>query len=191
MPYYYLGVMPMKKDKLFYVPFMVKDWIVDTQQLTLLERGAYITIISNMYLKEDGIIEENSLPNLLGLKGNNYNRVMTSLKPYLVKTDKGYTQNKVQDVIREINHKRKVNSQNGKLGMKKRWSTKHNKTLDNKQTNNNEPYNHAITNSLQTNKQTIDNKQYTYIDKYSSLTEEQRKEKERLKFNADMINNNI
>ena len=53
--------MPMKKDKLFYVPFMVKDWIVDTQQLTLLERGAYITIISNMYLKEDGIIEENSL----------------------------------------------------------------------------------------------------------------------------------
>ena len=48
----------MKKDKLFFVPFMVKDWVIDTQELTLLERGAYITIISNMYLKEDGILHE-------------------------------------------------------------------------------------------------------------------------------------
>ena len=181
----------MKKDKLFYVPFMVKDWIVDTQQLTLLERGAYITIISNMYLKEDGIIEENSLPNLLGLKGNNYNRVMTSLKPYLVKTDKGYTQKKVQEVLRDINHKRKVNSHNGKLGMQKRWSTKHNKTLTNKQTNNNDPYNHAITNSLQTDKHTVNNKQYTYIDKYSSMSDEERKRKENIRQNAINLGNGV
>ena len=91
----------MKKDKLFFVPFMVKDWVIDTQELTLLERGAYITIISNMYLKEDGILHEKNLHNLLGLKGNNYNRVMTSLEPYLVKTDKGYTQKKVQEVLKK------------------------------------------------------------------------------------------
>ena len=181
----------MKKDKLFFVPFMVKDWVIDTQELTLLERGAYITIISNMYLKENGILHEKSLHNLLGLKGNNYNRVMTSLEPYLVKTDKGYTQKKVQEVLRDINHKRKVNSHNGKLGMQKRWSTKHNKTLTNKQTNNNDPYNHAITNSLQTDKHTVNNKQYTYIDKYSSLSEEELKEKKRLKENSEMLGNGV
>ena len=181
----------MKKDKLFFVPFMVKDWVCDVQPLSLLERGAYITIISNMYLKEDGILHEKSLHNLLGLKGNNYNRVMTSLEPYLIKTDKGYTQKKVQEVLRDINHKRKVNSHNGKLGMQKRWSTKHNKNLTDKQVTNNVGNNDIITEALPTDKHTRNNKQYTYIDKYSSLSEEEIKEKKRLKFNSDMINNNI
>ena len=178
----------MKKDKLFYVPFMVKDWVIDTQELTLLERGAYITIISNMYLKDDGILQEKSLHNLLGLKGNNYNRVMTSLEPYLIKTQQGYTQKKVQDVLKDINHKRKVNSHNGKLGMQKRWHTKHNKNLADKQTTNSVGNNPIITPSYQTDKHTTDNKHYL------SMSEEELREKKRLeniRFNRDMINNNI
>ena len=181
----------MKKDKLFYVPFMVKDWVVDTQELTLLERGAYITILSNMYLKEDGIIQEKSLPNLLGLKGKNYTRVMSSVRPFLIEVNKEplqYSQKKVLEVLKEIHHKRKVNSQNGKLGMKKRWSSKQQQNTNNKHPSNNDPYNHTIANSLRTDKQTLNNKQYTYIDKYSSLSEEEIKEKKRLKENSELIN---
>ena len=193
MRFYYPGVMPMSKDR-FYINFYLKDWVIDTQMLSTLQKGAYWVLLTNMYLNEEGIIYEKHIPNLLQLKVKNLNDVMEVLKPYLIKVSDNpitYTQKKVQSTIKELNAKSKINSINGKLGMKKRWRSNHNKTVANKQTNNNEPYNHAITNSLQTNKQTIDNKQYTYIDKYSSLTEEQRKEKERLKFNSDLINNNI
>ena len=96
----------MKKDKLFYVPFMVKDWVVDTQELTLLERGAYITILSNMYLKEDGIIQEKSLPNLLGLKGKNYTRVMSNIKPFLIEVNKGKI---TMQILKEILKENKIN----------------------------------------------------------------------------------
>ena len=181
----------MKKDKLFYVPFMVKDWVIDTQELTLLERGAYITIISNMYLKEDGILQEKNLHNLLGLKGNNYNRVMTSLEPYLIKTDKGYTQKKVQEVLKDINHKRKVNAHNGRIGGLSSARSKQLKNNNSKQTTPTERLANASPNNKQNSSYTVNNKQYTYIDKYSSLSEEELKEKKRLKFNADMINNNI
>lgn len=183
----------MSKDR-FYINFYLKDWVISTQTLSTLQKGAYWVLLTNMYLNEEGIIYEKHIPNLLQLKGKNLNDVMEVLKPYLIKVSDNpvtYTQKKVQATIKEINAKSKINSINGKLGMKKRWSTKHNKTLVNKQTNNSVGNNDTITPQYRHDKQTIDNKQYTYIDKYSSLTEEQRKEKERLKFNADMINNNI
>ena len=181
----------MKKDKLFFVPFMVKDWVIDTQELTLLERGAYITIISNMYLKENGILHEKSLHNLLGLKGNNYNRVMTSLEPYLVKTDKGYTQKKVQEVLRDINHKRKVNSHNGRIGGLSSARSKQLKNNSSKQTTSTERLPNAEPNNKQNSSYTVNNKQYTYIDKYSSLSEEELKEKKRLKENSEMLGNGV
>ena len=193
MRFYYQGVMLMSKDR-FYINFYLKDWVIDTQTLSTLQKGAYWVLLTNMYLNEEGIIYEKHIPNLLQLKGKNLNDVMEVLKPYLIKVSDNpitYTQKKVQATIKEINAKSKINSINGKLGMKKRWSTKHNKTLANKQTNDSDGYNNTITPQYRHDKQTIDNKQYTYIDKYSSLTEEQRKEKERLKFNSDMINNNI
>ena len=183
----------MSKDR-FYINFYLKDWVISTQTLSTLQKGAYWCLLTNMYLNEDGIIYEKHIPNLLQLKGKNLNNVMDVLKPYLIKVSDNpvtYTQKKVQSTIQLINSKSKINSINGKLGMKKRWSTKHNKTLANKQTNNNDPYNHDITTSLQTDKQTINKKQYTIIDKYSSMSEEEIKEKKRLKFNSDMINNNI
>jgi hypothetical protein len=75
--------------------------------------------------------------------------------------------------------------------MQKRWSTKTNKNLTDKQTTNSVGNNDTITPPYQTDKHTRNNKQYTIIDKYSSLSEEEIQEKKRLKFNSDMINNNI
>ena len=174
-----------KSDKLFYVPFMVKDWVCDVMPLSLLERGAYITILSSMYLKEDGIIQEKSLPNLLGLKGNNYTRVMTSLEPYLIKTDKGYTQKKVQEVLKDINHKRKVNSHNGRIGGLSSARSKQLKNTSSNQTVATERLPNAPPNSKQSSTYTIYNKQ-------DSIKEIQEKKRlETIRFNRDMINNNI
>jgi|TARA_R110002167_G_scaffold86634_1_gene234429 uncharacterized protein YdaU (DUF1376 family) len=174
-----------KSDKLYYVPFMVKDWVIDTQELTLLERGAYITIITNMYLKEDGILLEKNLHNLLGLKGNNYNRVMATLDSYLIKTDKGYTQKKVQEVLKDINHKRKVNSHNGRIGG---LSSARAKQLKNASSNQTTP-SVRLANPSPNNKQSSS---YTLYNKQDSIKETQEKKRlENVRFNRDMINNNI
>ena len=183
----------MKKDR-FYINFYLKDWVISTQTLSTLQKGAYWCLLTNMYLNEDGIIYEKHIPNLLQLKGKNLNNVMDVLKPYLIKVSDNpvtYTQKKVQSTIQLINSKSKINSINGKRGMQKRWSTKHNKTLANKQTNNNDPYNHAITTSLQTDKHTVNNKQYTIIDKYSSMSDEERKRKENIRQNAINLGNGV
>mgnify|MGYP003626103570 FL=1 len=174
-----------KSDKLYYVPFMVKDWVIDTQELTLLERGAYITIITNMYLKEDGILLEKNLHNLLGLKGNNYNRVMATLDSYLIKTDKGYTQKKVQEVLKDINHKRKVNSHNGRIGG---LSSARAKQLKNASSNQTTP-SVRLANPSPNSKQSSS---YTLYNKQDSIKETQEKKRlENVRFNRDMINNNI
>ena len=174
-----------KSDKLYYVPFMVKDWVIDTQELTLLERGAYITIITNMYLKEDGILLEKNLHNLLGLKGNNYNRVMATLDSYLIKTDKGYTQKKVQEVLKDINHKRKVNSHNGRIGG---LSSARAKQLKNASSNQTTP-SVRLANPSPNNKQSSS---YTLYNKQDSIKETQEKKRlENIRFNANMLNNNI
>ena len=183
----------MSKDR-FYINFYLKDWVISTQTLSTLQKGAYWCLLTNMYLNEDGIIYEKHIPNLLQLKGKNLNNVMEVIKPYLIKVSDNpvtYTQKKVQSTIQLINSKSKINSINGKLGMKKRWSTKRIDNTSNKQVSNSVGNNPIITEALPTDKHTRNNKQYTYIDKYSSLSEEEIKEKERLKFNADMINNNI
>tara|TARA_R110000803_G_scaffold45752_1_gene96224 strand:- start:214 stop:708 length:495 start_codon:yes stop_codon:yes gene_type:complete len=164
---------------------MVKDWVIDTQELTLLERGAYITIITNMYLKEDGILLEKNLHNLLGLKGNNYNRVMATLDSYLIKTDKGYTQKKVQEVLKDINHKRKVNSHNGRIGG---LSSARAKQLKNASSNQTTP-SVRLANPSPNNKQSSS---YTLYNKQDSIKETQEKKRlENVRFNANMLNNNI
>jgi len=183
----------MKKDR-FYINFYLKDWVISTQMLTTLQKGAYWVLLTNMYLNEEGIVYEKHIPHLLQLKGKNLTNVMEVIKPYLIQVSDNpvtYTQKKVQSTIQLINSKSKINSINGKLGMQKRWHTKRIENASSKQTTNNHPNNDTITPQYRQDKHTIDNKQYTYIDKYSSLSEEEIKEKERLKFNADMINNNI
>ena len=75
--------------------------------------------------------------------------------------------------------------------MQKRWSTKRSENASNKQVSNSVGNNDNITPQYRHDKQTIDNKQYTYIDKYSSLSEEELKEKKRLKENSEMLGNGV
>ena len=177
----------MSKDR-FYINFYLKDWVIDTQMLSTLQKGAYWVLLTNMYLNEDGIIYEKHIPNLLQLKGKNLNNVMEVLKPYLIKVSDNpvtYTQKKVQSTIKEINTKSKINSINGKLGMQKRWSTKHNKTLANKQTNNNVGNNDSITPPYRQDKHTINKKHYL------SMSEEELKRKENIRQNAINLGNGV
>jgi uncharacterized protein YdaU (DUF1376 family) len=179
--------MPMKKDR-FYINFYLKDWVISTQTLSTLQKGAYWCLLTNMYLNEEGIVYEKHIPHLLQLKGKNLNNVMEVIKPYLIQVSDNpvtYTQKKVQSTILEINTKSKINSKNGKLGMQKRWHTKHNKNLTDKQTTNNHPNNDTITPPYRHDKQTIDNKHYL------SMSEEERKRKENIRQNAINLGNGV
>ena len=177
----------MKKDR-FYINFYLKDWVISTQTLSTLQKGAYWCLLTNMYLNEDGIIYEKHIPNLLQLKGKNLNNVMDVLKPYLIKVSDNpvtYTQKKVQSTIQLINSKSKINSINGKLGMQKRWHTKRIENASSKQTNNNPPNNDNITPQYRHDKQTINKKHYL------SMSEEELREKKRLKENSEMLGNGV
>ena len=183
----------MSKDR-FYINFYLKDWVISTQTLSTLQKGAYWVLLTNMYLNEEGIVYEKHIPNLLQLKGKNLNNVMDVLKPYLIKVSDNpvtYTQKKVQSTIQLINSKSKINSINGKLGMQKRWNTKHNKTLTDKQVTNNVGNNDTIAPQYRHDKHTINKKQYTIIDKYSSMSEEERKRKENIRQNAINLGNGV
>ena len=183
----------MSKDR-FYINFYLKDWVIDTQMLSTLQKGAYWVLLTNMYLNEDGIIYEKHIPNLLQLKGKNLNNVMDVLKPYLIKVSDNpvtYTQKKVQSTIKEINAKSKINSINGKLGMQKRWNTKRSEDASSKQVTNNVGNNDNITPQYRHDKHTINKKQYTIIDKYSSMSDEERKRKENIRQNAINLGNGV
>ena len=113
------------KEKLFYFPFYPAYWLADTSVLTLEERGAYITLISTMYLQEDCSLFKRHLQNILGIQDKRkFDRIMKNIYPLLIDNAEEITQNRIKiikDKVQDIITKK---SEGGKKAMQKRWSNK-------------------------------------------------------------------
>jgi hypothetical protein len=173
--------MPMKsKTDLWYYPFYPKSWIATTNVLDLECKGAYFEIINAIYLNDKVEIYEKHIPNILGInKGKRYNRIMTSIIPFLQVSSEEplkYTQAKILKVRQAIDKSLEQKSIAGKQSAKVRAS---NRAKQGQHVLDNRSYGNA----------TNINSNNTIIDKYNTVDE--RKEIERKRFNANMLNNNI
>ena len=171
------------KTDLWYYPFYPKSWLATTNVLDLECKGAYFEIINAIYLNDKIEIYEKHIPNILGInKGKRYNRIMTSIIPFLqVSSVEGkeplkYTQSKILKVRQAIDKSLEQKSLAGKQSAKVRASNRAKQgqhVLDNRS--------YGIPSNINSNN--------TIIDKFSTI--EDRKEAERKRFNANMLNQNI
>ena len=113
------------KEKLFYFPFFPADWLADTSVLTLEERGAYITLISTMYLQEDCSVFKRHIQNILGIQDKRrFDRIMTNVYPLLIDNGEKVTQKRIKAIKSKIQDILVKKSKGGKKAMQKRWSNK-------------------------------------------------------------------
>ena len=113
------------KEKLFYFPFFPADWLSDVSVLTLEEKGAYITLISTMYLQEDCSVFKRHIQNILGIQDKRrFDRIMTNVYPLLIDNGEKVTQKRIKAIKSKIQDILVKKSEGGKKAMKKRWSNK-------------------------------------------------------------------
>jgi len=113
------------KEKLFYFPFYPADWLADVSVLTLEEKGAYITLISTMYLQEDCSVFKRHIQNILGIQDKRrFDRIMTNVYPLLIDNGEKVTQKRIKAIKSKIQDILVKKSEGGKKAMKKRWSNK-------------------------------------------------------------------
>ena len=168
------------KTDLWYYPFYPKSWIATTNVLDLECKGAYFEIINAIYLNDKVEIYEKHIPNILGInKGKRYNRIMTSIIPFLQVSSEEplkYTQSKILKVRQAIDKSLEQKSLAGKQSAKVRAINRAKQGQQTYQQNSN-------------GNPTNINSNNTIIDKFSTI--EDRKEAERKRFNANMLNQNI
>jgi hypothetical protein len=168
------------KTDLWYYPFFPKSWLATTNVLDLESKGAYFEIINAIYLNDNVEIYEKHIPNILGInKGKRYNRIMTSIIPFLQVSNEEplkYTQSKILKVRQAIDKSLEQKSLAGKQSAKVRAI---NRAKQGQHVLNNRSYGEAS--NINSNN--------TIIDKYSTV--DARKEAERKRFNANMLNQNI
>jgi uncharacterized protein YdaU (DUF1376 family) len=115
------------KEKLFYFPFYPADWLADTSVLTLEGKGAYITLISIMYLQNDCKVLKRHIPNILGLTEKKCEKLMESIYPLLIVEKDKVTQKKVLEVRKKAEEK----SNKARTSVNVRWK-KNSKVYTNK-----------------------------------------------------------
>ena len=168
------------KTDLWYYPFYPKSWLATTNVLDLESKGAYFQIINAIYLNDNVEIYEKHIPNILGInKGKRYNRIMTSIIPFLQVSNEEplkYTQSKILKVRQAIDKSLEQKSLAGKQSAKVRAINRAKQGQQTYQQNSN-----GIPSNINSNN--------TIIDKYNTVDE--RKEIERKRFNANMLNQNI
>jgi uncharacterized protein YdaU (DUF1376 family) len=168
------------KTDLWYYPFYPKSWLATTNVLDLESKGAYFQIINAIYLNDKVEIYEKHIPNILGInKGKRYNRIMTSIIPFLQVSNEEplkYTQSKILKVRQAIDKSLEQKSLAGKQSAKVRAINRAKQGQQTYQQNSN-----GIPTNINSNN--------TIIDKFSTI--EDRKEAERKRFNANMLNQNI
>ena len=168
------------KTDLWYYPFYPKSWLATTNVLDLESKGAYFQIINAIYLNDKVEIYEKHIPNILGInKGKRYNRIMTSIIPFLQVSNEEplkYTQSKILKVRQAIDKSLEQKSLAGKQSAKVRAINRAKQGQQTYQQNSN-----GIPSNINSNN--------TIIDKFSTI--EDRKEAERKRFNANMLNQNI
>tara|TARA_R110002074_G_scaffold399803_2_gene593764 strand:+ start:665 stop:1180 length:516 start_codon:yes stop_codon:yes gene_type:complete len=168
------------KTDLWYYPFFPKSWLATTNVLDLESKGAYFEIINAIYLNDNVEIYEKHIPNILGInKGKRYNRIMTSIIPFLQVSNEEplkYTQSKILKVRQAIDKSLEQKSLAGKQSAKVRAINRAKQGQQTYQQNSN-----GIPSNINSNN--------TIIDKYNTVDD--RKEAERKRFNANMLNQNI
>ena len=168
------------KTDLWYYPFFPKSWLATTNVLDLESKGAYFEIINAIYLNDNVEIYEKHIPNILGInKGKRYNRIMTSIIPFLQVSNEEplkYTQSKILKVRQAIDKSLEQKSLAGKQSAKVRAINRAKQGQQTYQQNSN-----GIPSNINSNN--------TRIDKYNTV--EDIKEAERKRFNANMLNQNI
>ena len=168
------------KTDLWYYPFFPKSWLATTNVLDLESKGAYFEIINAIYLNDNVEIYEKHIPNILGInKGKRYNRIMTSIIPFLQVSNEEplkYTQSKILKVRQAIDKSLEQKSLAGKQSAKVRAINRAKQGQQTYQQNSNGNPSNINSNN-------------TIIDKFSTI--EDRKEAERKRFNANMLNRNI
>ena len=168
------------KTDLWYYPFFPKSWLATTNVLDLESKGAYFEIINAIYLNDKVEIYEKHIPNILGInKGKRYNRIMTSIIPFLQVSNEEplkYTQSKILKVRQAIDKSLEQKSLAGKQSAKVRAINRAKQGQQTYQQNSNGNPSNINSNN-------------TIIDKFSTI--EDRKEAERKRFNANMLNQNI
>ena len=168
------------KTDLWYYPFFPKSWLATTNVLDLESKGAYFEIINAIYLNDNVEIYEKHIPNILGInKGKRYNRIMTSIIPFLQVSNEEplkYTQSKILKVRQAIDKSLEQKSLAGKQSAKVRAINRAKQGQQTYQQNSNGNPSNINSNN-------------TIIDKFSTI--EDRKEAERKRFNANMLNQNI
>tara|TARA_R110002012_G_scaffold177511_1_gene342334 strand:- start:861 stop:1295 length:435 start_codon:yes stop_codon:yes gene_type:complete len=113
------------KEKLFYFPFYPADWLADVSVLTLEEKGAYITLISTMYLQEDCSVFKRHIQNILGIQDKRrFDRIMTNVYPLLIDNGEKVTQKRIKAIKSKIQDILVKKSEGGKKAMQRRWSKK-------------------------------------------------------------------
>ena len=107
------------KEKLFYFPFYPAQWLSDCNVLSLEEKGAYITLISTMYLQEDCSLFKRHLQNILGIQDKRrFDRIMDNIYPLLVDNGEKVTQKKVLEVRKQTEER----SNKARNSVKARWN---------------------------------------------------------------------
>lgn len=108
------------KEKLFVFPFYPLQWLTDCSVLNLEEKGAYITIVSTMYLQDDCSIFKRHIPSILGVTEFKANKIMHNIEPMLLDKGDKYSQKKVLEVKKQIEQR----SEMARQKVQKRWNKK-------------------------------------------------------------------
>jgi uncharacterized protein YdaU (DUF1376 family) len=94
-----------------YFKFFPADWLADVLDLTLAERGAYITFLAWSWKKESPLpLDEGRRAGILGVQVRELRSVWPALEPYWQKTRKGYVNRRLESERKsaKASHQRRV-----------------------------------------------------------------------------------
>tara|TARA_B100000686_G_C16711091_1_gene929167 strand:- start:424 stop:1218 length:795 start_codon:yes stop_codon:yes gene_type:complete len=103
-------------SEIFHVDFYAKDWLLDTQMLTLEERGVFITIVSSIYHRGEAILDDNKwLSNLCNCSVRKLKSIKNDLlaKGFISVKDGKIHQKRAEKEIENAQKRRKTAQENG------------------------------------------------------------------------------
>jgi uncharacterized protein YdaU (DUF1376 family) len=176
--------MPMSKDSNIFYPMYANEFISHTTHLSNTSLGCYIKLLNICFLQKDCHLQVRNLHKICGYSnGKKWETIWKNdlEELFIYNNDKTKVTNKrLYEEFNKIQDLRIRRQASSKVANRVRWKKHKKGVLRNgiRNGSSSDPYIELDTESI-------------YIDKYSNLTVEERKEKKRLKDNADMLNNNI
>jgi uncharacterized protein YdaU (DUF1376 family) len=104
-------------------PFYASDWMASVLEMTLEERGAYITLLAWSW--DNGPVPKNEqkIARILSVSGSKSRRVFAAIVDRFLLTPEGYVSERLELVRAEKAAFLDAKSRGGKAGMAKRWGT--------------------------------------------------------------------